>query len=402
MLDKQVCVLERLSFDTLEFLNLAKKHRILEERLVENLKKTLDAVDGTSDDEKILEKLKVFIFELAKCMKFSDFVLLVERAGYTTLAKGLRCLRYGDEQAVPRMTKQTNDSPVLHHLFSNMKRVVDNRERPNRVTYFRNLTDQTFNEISICKNETQRNTMATQAGVLVWLQTQLYSVIADRKHILTEFRSRMASLKIADSSFFETVFYSKLACTAALGGEFDLAVAYIVQAEIFAEQCTWPFARTIVHHDRQFVFRKQNVEHYERSHVQEIIDSCEKGLASLVDIPEEKKVLIQRIFLLNMVQALLGIGTYLEIDVNREIDRPTIDRAKGLLLEVENLSKVQAMEKRRKMMFLLCKGRVAELKHEENEAIEFVDKSKLLTESGGILSELEKKNIEIYSESLSR
>jgi hypothetical protein len=320
-----------------------------------------------------------FISDVLEIMSFRDFVRFL----YT-----INCASFADELQVERYHRQIywvegrhvpGGSNIVKY-YSMMKSLSDDNMLHDRKNGFRTFADDLEQELLFEKNRAKKQLTADRYATLMQLRSTFYANNKTKEEIIVKMKTIIPP--DLDTTYSDMLYHSNFGVACAKSGNADEAHHHIQRINVLCFTCKTSYIWAFNYYYLHYIYRCLYSKNPSKENLVNALEHCHLGLNVLTELNQSDTKLIQRVFLLNLTQTLLGIRDDFSVDHSIEIDDGHFNVAKQRLNKLaENFEKI---ESRREMIYSLCKART--LQDEDLFlATSYLDRALVLGKEGAYL-----------------
>lgn len=347
------------------------------------------------------QELFAFIVEITTLVQPREFFDILDLIGLSDLRELVHCEYSGP---VHRQIHRAHipSSKRLQSHFYKIKSHLDSADQAERNSFLSDDTNKLKASFDTAPNENELTTFANKFAVNTWLCVQQCN------RNTGEIRRMLMDMRVhswppcVDPILSEIVYESKMAVVTAMEGSFDFAKIHRRNAKYLVREYCDPLTKSLVYHDSRYV--SQMLSRNNVNDTTSVPKECETGLRFLESETNGSHfcILMQRSLLLFIAEYHLQIGNDFQIDRRSPVSANDFEKAKLVLYLVkENFQSRQIVEKRRDMVYCVCKARMHDIQHDYRTAIRYLREAETLSQSSAFF-EQERNNIVMYISALQR
>jgi len=360
-------------FDPLYVIDEAKRYKFIGKRKTRKMKtKYAKCLPGTTTKEMFSE----FIWDLLPVLTFEQLTILLASMGCQPLVKELQ-----EVHRPGRIFCAKRYSTHLVAFHKNLKSLLDDNGFVDKVRALENLAMVARLKLARTVNLEARQNDANELSIVMWLRAQQFrdETQDQRMSILNEMMAGLPN--DIDNSLAHVIALTQTAVNFALLGRVEASLAVVQEVKQLVDSCDEQFAVSVACHDIQYVFRILYDKTKDKAYLDKVLEECDLGIQSLEQVIPDDRMLLERLFKLNMTQSLLSITP--QLDINDELPCSTVNRlfAQSLTQQVRN-QHFQGIEKRREFIYMLSVARLNELENNIELALEYATRAVAILEDG--------------------
>ena len=298
------------------------------------------------------QRFLTFVWDVLELVSFLEFIKFLYTVNCVCFADELQAERFGrqihrvDGRHVP------GGSQVVKH-YTMMKSLSDDNMLHDRREALSEFATRIENELPLIENMAKKQLEANKYATIMQLRTTFHQNNKTKEKIIVKMRTNIP--REIDSTYSAMLYHSNFGVACAQNGNEAGALDHIREVKALSFKCRSPFIHTFSYYYLHYIFRCLYSKNPCQENLNNVLVHCHLGLNVLTEMNQSDVQLIRRVFLLNLIQTLLGIREDFSINHAIQVDDSHLNVAEQYLNKLaENFDKI---ESRREMIYCLCRAK---------------------------------------------